>query len=239
LTHKLVRILPVLAAVMGVASGSVISLTGTLKTAEDTFETTLNVASAGTVTLQTWGFGGGVNAASMVIPAGGFDPLVAVFAGIGSGATIVNGASDGLSNYGSFTGCTPAGTVTIGSFTGQCGDITMALPLSLGTYTVILSDAEYIPNAIFDGGTLGEGFTDLTPGTLPLQTCADQNNCITDTANWALDITTPGVSAAAPEPGTLGAAALGLLSLAVFARVMQRSRATKSRKEDSKHELVS
>jgi hypothetical protein len=235
---KVVRILPVLVA-MGVASGSVISLTGTLNTAEDTFETTISVATAGTVTLQTWGFGGGANAAGMVIPAGGFDPLVAVFAGVGSGATIVDGASDGLSNYGSFTGCPPAGTVTIGSFAGQCGDITMALSLSLGTYTVILSDAEYIPNALFDNGTFGEGFTDLTPGTLPFQTCVDQNNCINDTANWALDITTPGVSVATPEPSTLGTAALGLLSLAVFARVMQRSRTAKSRKEDSKHELVS
>jgi hypothetical protein len=234
----MVRILPVLAAAMGVgASGSVISLTGALKTTDDTFETTINVASAGTVTLQTWGFGGGANAAGMVIPAGGFDPLVAVFAGTGSGATIVNGASDGLSNYGDFTGCAPAGTETIGGFAGQCGDITMALPLSAGTYTVILSDAEYIPNALFDNGTFGEGFTDLTPGTLPFQTCADQNNCITDTAHWALDITTPGVSVVVPEPATLGAAGLGLLSLAVFARVMQRRRAT--RKEDSKHELVS
>jgi hypothetical protein len=160
LIHKVVRILPVLVAAMGVgASGSVISLTGALKTAEDTFETTINVAGAGTVTLQTWGFGGGVNGAGMVIPAGGFDPLVAVFAGTGSGATIVNGSSDGLSNYGSFTGCPPAGTVTIGSFAGQCGDITMALSLSMGTYTVILSDAEYIPSALFDNGTLGESFS--------------------------------------------------------------------------------
>jgi hypothetical protein len=230
LIYKVIRILPVLVAAMGVgASGSVISLTGTLQTAEDTFETTINVASAGTVTLQTWGFGGGDNAAGMVIPAGGFDPLVAVFAGTGSGATIVNGVSDGLSNYGDFTGCAPAGTETIGGFAGQCGDITMAMSLSMGTYTVILSDAEYIPNAIFDNGTFGEGFTDLTPGTLPLQTCVDQNNCITDTTNWALDITTPGVSVAAPEPSTLGTAGLGLLSLAVFARVMKKRRATKSR----------
>jgi len=237
LIHKVVRILPVLAAAMGVASASVISLTGTLNTAEDTFETTVSVATAGTVTLQTWGFGGGINAAGMVIASGGFDPLVAVFAGTGSGATILNGSSDGLSNYSSFTGCPPAGTVTIGSFAGQCGDITMVMSLSMGTYTVILSDAEYIPNAIFDNGTFGEGFTDLTPGTLPLQTCADQNNCVNDTANWALDITTPGVSVAAPEPSTLGTACLGLLSLAVFARVMQRRKA--STKEDSKHELVS
>ena len=56
-----------------------------------------------------------------------------------------------------------------------------------------LSDAEYIPNAIFDSpssGNLNEGFTDLTGGAF--QTCADLNDCNNDTANWALDVTTRG-----------------------------------------------
>ena len=213
----------------GIARANALSYSGTLADAEDFFQTTVTLLSAGTLTLQTWEFGGGINASGMDIAPGGFDPLVAVFAGTGSGASLVNGTSDGLSNYGSFSGCPPAGTVNIGSFSGQCGDITMSLTaLPAGTYTVILSDAEYIPNALFDNGTFGEGFTDLTGGSLPFQTCVDQNNCIIDTANWALDIT--GASGT-PEPATWGTA---ILSLAMMALVR---RTTKSRKEDSKNEF--
>ena len=57
---------------------------------------------------------------------------------------------------------------------GNCGDITMSLALAPGTYTVLLSDALYIPNAIFDSpsyGDLSEGFTDLTAGNFrPVRT---------------------------------------------------------------------
>jgi hypothetical protein len=186
---------------------------------EDSFQTKATLASPGMLTLQTWGFGGGISGAGPVIPAGGFDPLVAVFAGIGPGAAFVEGASDVLSNYSAFMGCPPAGTETIGSMsTGNCGDILMALSLPAGTYTILLSDAGYIPNAIFSGvGTLGDGFTDLTGGAF--QTClADGSACINDTANWALDVTVSS-SSPAPEPAAWGMACLGLLSLAAIARL--------------------
>ena len=80
--------------------------------------------------------------------------------------------------------------------------------LSAGTYNVLLSDAAYLPLAVFDNGTIGEGFADLTGGVL--QTCdANGLNCSTDTANWALDITTPVVT---PEP-TLVLLGTGLLGI--------------------------
>jgi hypothetical protein len=218
---RMLAILAALSAAAGLASATPISLIGTLSSPEDTYTTTVTLANPGTVTLQTWSFGGGTNAANTLIPAGGFDPLIAIFAGTGAGATletsgpITYGTSDALSNYASFTGCPPAGTVTIGSFTGNCGDITMSLALGAGTYTVLLSDAGYIPNAVFDNGTLGEGFTDLTGGAF--QTCVNADNCITGTANWAFDITTSGASSV-PEPSTFCPAGLGLLVLAGFRR---------------------
>jgi hypothetical protein len=94
------------------ASGATISYSGTLASSSDTSTTiTVNLASGGNLALQTWGFGGGTNAASFVIPAGGFDPFIGVFAGTGSTATFIDGTSDDLSNYGAFQGCPPAGTV--------------------------------------------------------------------------------------------------------------------------------
>jgi hypothetical protein len=146
-----------------------------------------------------------------VIPSGGFDPFVGIF---DSSGDLIQGTSDALTNYTSFSGCPPAGLVTIGSVPDNCGDITMSLPLAAGTYTVFLSDAEYIPNAIFDSpsyGNLSEGFTDFTAGVF--QTCANLNDCNNDTANWAVDVTTPGNATATPEPGSFAVCGLGLMAI--------------------------
>jgi hypothetical protein len=206
------------------AFGGTISYMGALSSPENTWETDATLSSAGTLTIQTWGFGGGTNAAGTVIPSGGFDPFVGVF---DSSGDLIQGTSDGLTNYTSFTGCPPAGLVTIGSIAGNCGDITMSLPLAAGTYTVLLSDAEYIPNAIFDSpsyGNLSEGFTDLTGGAF--QTCADLNDCNNDTANWALDVTTPGSVTATPEPGSLGVCGLGLLAIVAAWKLKEKTNET-------------
>ncbi len=207
---KLSILLPALLAA-GCAFADTVSYTGTLNSPEDTWETDATLSSAGTLTLQTWGFGGGTNAAGTVIPSGGFDPFVGVF---NSAGNMIQGTSDGLSNYTSFSGCPPAGLVTIGSVPDNCGDITMSLALAAGTYTILLSDAEYIPNAIFDSpsyGNLSEGFTDFTGGAF--QTCADLNDCNNDTANWALDVTTPTSVTPTPEPGSLAVCGLGLMAI--------------------------
>lgn len=208
-------------ASLGGAAASTISYTGTLSSPEDYVTETISVPIAGTVTLQTWGFGGGVNAAGTSIAAGGFDPLVALFSGTGPSAQVIDGTSDILSNYSSYAGCPPAGTVTIGSSTGNCGDIRMSFSLGAGVYTVLLSDAAYIPDALFDDGTLGEGFTDLTPGVLPFQTCAGQD-CIRDTSAWALDVSAPNVPTPEPSAGMLLLFGIGLFAAGIRRRRSRR-----------------
>jgi hypothetical protein len=154
-----------------------------------------------------------------VIPAGGFDPFVGVFAGTGSTATFIDGASDDLSSYsGSYVGCPPAGEVNIGG--EVCGDVTLSEALSAGTYTVLITDAAYIPNAVFEtDGELGDGFSDFTGGVL--QTCntvGSNTSCITPTADWALDITTPASASPVPEPNGLWALGLAFLGLGAACR---------------------
>jgi hypothetical protein len=211
------RFLACLAMACAKISAGTVSDQGTLANSTDTFITTVTLAGSQTVTLQTWGFGGGINGNGATIPAGGFDPLVAVFQGTGPGAAFIQGTSDILTNYSSFMGCPPAGTLTIGNIAGNCGDVLMALQLTAGAYTILLSDAAYIPNAVFSGtGALGDGFTDLTGGVF--QTCADPANCINPTANWALDITLSD-AAQAPEPGSVGTVCIGLLGLAAVLRL--------------------
>ena len=218
------------------ASGSALSFTGTLATPESVFETTFSVASASTVTFQTWGFGGGTNAAGQVIPAGGFDPLISLFAGSAATATIyVDGSGNPLADADnllnapwSFVGnCPPAGTVAIGS-DNDCGDDFMQALLPAGTYTLVLTNANYSPNAIYDNGALSEGFTDLTAGVF--QTCDPVSNaCITTNGNYAVDITS--TSAFAPEPGTVSLMAIGLAVLVGLKQVRKRRQRAHSKGE--------
>jgi hypothetical protein len=202
-----------------------VSYTGTLSTSTDVVEQTFTLSSPTTIGLQTWGFGGGTNAAGTLIAPGGTDPFLAIFFGTGASATILTdgmanpyGTSLDMTNYGNpnFLGCPPAGAPIVGGFP-QCGDITMTLPsLAAGTYTVVLSDGEYQANAVFDNGTLGEGFTDFTGGGF----CNIDINgvgCPNTSGAYAFDITGLPSGAAVPEPAFGGILlATAVLGLALF-----------------------
>jgi hypothetical protein len=217
--------------VASLCSADMISNTGSLTSPDvdpgDNELITFTLALPGSVTLQTYGFGGGVNGAGNTILAGGFDPFVGLFQGTGSAALFLDGTADNLSNYTSEpAACPPAGLVNIGSVAGQCGDVRLQFnSLAAGAYTVVLSDADYVPNAVYETtGYLGDGFSDLTGGSLPFQTCFDASDCNTDSTNWAIDITTSGVIVtAAPEPASLGLAVVGFALVLVGSVRRRRS----------------
>ena len=206
--HRFLALFALALAPAAISAGSV-SYVGNLATPTDVFETTFTLSSPATIGLQTWGFGGGTNAAGTPIPSGGTDPLLAIFSGTGAGATILTDGSSNpyetsldLSNYGSFVGCGPAGTPSIGGST-QCGDITMTIPsLAAGTYTAVLSDGNYQANAVFDNGTLGEGFSDFTG--IPSAFCnlsINGVNCPNTSGAYAFVITgLPTSTSTVPEP---------------------------------------
>jgi hypothetical protein len=73
------RLAPVALVVLllaGTAFAGVISCTGSFTYDDDAQLLTFNLAASGSVTIQTWSFGGGVNAAGQTIPAGGFAPVL-------------------------------------------------------------------------------------------------------------------------------------------------------------------
>jgi hypothetical protein len=229
-TKTLPGVVCLLAAAACSLSANSLSFTGTLDSPESVFEDTFILTAADTVTFQTWGFGGGTNAAGLPIPSGGFDPLIALFNGPpavaamfvdGSGNPLVD--ADNLFNPPwSFVGnCPPAGTVAIGT-NRDCGDDSMKLVLSAGTYTVLLSDANYVPNSVYDNGLLSEGFTDLTGGVF--QTCDTDGSCITPNGNYAVDIVSAHSDLTnAPEPLALSLLGAGLAALAGLKQLRKRA----------------
>jgi hypothetical protein len=243
-----VRVIPLLLAILllGPAcyAGTVsLSSTGTLGTPEDVYEQVFTLSAAANLEIQTWSFGGGTNAAGAAIPAGGFDPLVALFSGPVESASIYlvagNPAAD-ADTFATYTGnCPPAGTVAIGTGAGSvvCGDDALTVTgVPAGTYTLLLSDANYIPYAVNpgppDSSLLSDGFADLTAGVF--QTCNTTSDgtttCITPTSDYAVDIvdltgadlgtgTGSGTgSGAVPEPAVGALTLIGLAALRMFRR---------------------
>ncbi len=170
-----------------------------------------------------------MNAEGNAIPAGGFDPLIALFTGPVATANIyVDGSGNPLADADnlfnapwSFVGnCPPAGTVAIGA-NADCGDDLMQIALPAGVYTLVLTDANYQPDALYDNGSLSEGFLDLTGGQF--QTCdAGDNTCIAPNGNFAVDITSATGPNPTPEPGSLSLLGACIGTLAALKQLTKR-----------------
>src|SRR5579863_6405708 len=115
------------------------SFEGTFLTDDQVQLFNFTLTSDATVTFQSWGYGGGTNAAGTVIPPGGFDSLFSWFAPDGS----LIGVND--------DGCGLAGKNH-----GACLDAFATPLLPAGTYTLALTES--------GNDSLGTGF----PGDLSL-----------------------------------------------------------------------
>lgn len=220
-------------------SSSATSCTGTFDSPEAVFLETFSLTSTASVTIQTYGFGGGVNAAGASIAPGGFDSLIALFSGSATAGTILESGGNPLASSDASTlyspGCPPAGSIAVGSVGGVCGDNELTASLHAGTYTLLLTDSLFIPLAVdpnvvlgpYDltdttsgayGSFTGSGaYTDLTGGVF--QTCVTFTDCNIDTGNFAVDVSesyasgTPPPPAPVPEPLPLSLVGSGLLLL--------------------------
>src|SRR5579872_4480689 len=74
-----------------------ISLTGSLdpNNPNDVLLYQFQVPAVSDLFFQSYGFGGGTNAAGTVIASGGFDPYLSIFVGTGPGATFLASNDDG------------------------------------------------------------------------------------------------------------------------------------------------
>lgn len=216
------------ALAFGTASADTVdySFTGNFNRDDNVQLFNFTVDETSTVTLRTWSYAGGVNAAGNTIARGGFDPILALFDGTGA---YINQNDDG--------GC---GFVAADSRTGQCWDTYFSASLAPGDYTVSVMQYDNFAN----GPNLSDGFARQGQGNF---TPSIASNCSATMfcdvsgvspwnardSHWAFDILNVGSAVVVPpngvpEPSALGFLGLGALLLggAVWRnRRQQRSRA--------------
>jgi hypothetical protein len=206
------------AALSTAQAGSISSFEGIFQTDDQVQLFNFTLDSDATVTFQTYGYGGGMNGAGTLIPAGGFQSELSWF------------SADGTQFGSVSTGCGSAGNGN----SGFCLDTFTQPFLPAGTYTLALTETGNDP-----AGDLSAGFTEQSQGDFTASgpctafcgTFGDQDN-----GNWAVDIL--GVSAASeasavPEPVTFlpTAAGISLIALAASRRFKSRFKFSENTRE--------
>jgi hypothetical protein len=195
-----------LAGMTAPASAASFSYTGNFVNDNDVQKISFSLLFDTTVTLETFGYGGGTNANGTVIPSGGFESTLQLFAipsGLAVGGSILPGPSPT---------CGPR--VPDPTRLNFCQDAYAQVFLTAGNYLVALTQNPNTAN-----GNLGDGFLfDADPNFNNgfVGTFGFQGN-----SHWALDITAAAAVAATPEPGSalLAASALFLVGLGIRKRI--------------------
>ncbi len=182
----LVRALSLIIFVGSFATAADFSFSGTFAADDSRQLFSFNLAATSTVTLQTYSYAGGVNQAGMIIPEGGFDPILTLFDSTG---LLINENDDGYAN------------VSVDSVTGQHWDSYIHTTLAAGTYTIALTQYDNFPN----GSYLSDGFSRMGQlnftnafGCLAGAFCDRTGD--SRTADWEFDVSGTPSATAIPEP---------------------------------------
>jgi hypothetical protein len=202
----------------GVASANSFSFTGNFFQ-DDQLATFLFTAPSTSVTVRTWSYAGGTNAAGQLIAPGGFDPVLSVF-----------DATGGLTPTSLLIGFNNDGAGVAADVGNSFDSLLSLTALSPGgTYALVLSQNDNLPSVTFGSGFLRVGQGNFTPsafGCVGISFCDsgfDQRD-----GSWAVDITGVGSASLAgatttPEAASISLLAAGIAGLAVLRRRVAQS----------------
>ena len=190
------------------ASAADFSFTGNLANGDEVQFFNFSVGAPSLVSLVTYSYAGGVNAAGQTITRGGFDPILSLYD--------ATGAKVGFNDDG---GC---GLVALDTASGQCWDTFFTATLASGNYSVAVSTfANFGPDQL-PGVFPGSGHFDFSD-------VSGASNNPRD-SHWAFDVLNvdsailvpPG---AVPEPATWAMMIIGFGAVGSMVRTSRRRNA--------------
>ena len=189
-----------LAASVGLATAGPLSFAGSFGQDDNVQIFNFAVSSAGTVTLETFGYAGGNDPVRGAVPSGGFDPVFGLFTAAGQ---LVGVGDDGATR--------------IDPVTGSALDAFLSTTLAPGNYFVALAEYDNFPV----GPTFADGFLRSGAGNFTSAFgCSAGKFCdvngVSRTPNYDLAIAGANVAAAVPEPSTLALMSAAFTALLGF-----------------------
>ncbi len=182
------------------ASAATFSYTGSFGVDNDKAAYNFTLGSAGTVTLTSLGYAGGVNGAGATVAHGGFDSVLSLYNAAGTGIAFND---DGLG--------VPADT------NGHASDAKLSLLLAAGTYKVYLTQYANFGPATLPGFFAFDGQPNFAGGFVDFY--GSQRD-----GHWALDISgvDSAIAGSVPEPATWGLMIAGFGMVGAVSRRRQR-----------------